>query len=213
MKQHHPTLKLTVYTVLFALLFFGLLQVTLQARGYVFVLESLGTLALALLVFAGCLTFRSGRGEQVFFTVFLLVVANLLLLRAFTGSFYVIMLLVAFVGFVMSFPRRRTGQPCCDRDAKEEPHSVVFDAQKAETAETKKVKKESKKEAKPEEKAEEKTVAATFSPGKYMASTRGNVFHEAKCDWAKKVSKTHRLWFGTKAEAEEKNYKPHSCVN
>ncbi|MBI2102725.1 hypothetical protein HYT55_02710 [Candidatus Woesearchaeota archaeon] len=212
MKQHHPTLKLTVYTVLFALLFFGLLQVALQSRGYVFVLEALGTLVLALLVFAGCLAYYKSRGERIFFVVFLLVVANLLLLRAFTGSLYVIMLLVAFIGFGMSFPRRGVCQPCCDHEGKEEPHSMVFDSPKTEEAEVKTVKREAKKEAKSEEKTEDKN-GATFNPGKYMASTRGNVFHEAKCDWAKKVSKTHRLWFNSKKEAEDKNYKPHSCVN
>ena len=208
MTPHNHAWKLTSYAVLFVLLFFGLLQVTLQARGKVFALEALGALVLALFVFAGGLTYDKGKGEKLFFAVFVLVIANLLFLRAFTGDLYVVMPLFALVGVALGFPRRCAPR-CYDDDRKtEEPHSVVFDP--AKNGEEKKVGEKGKMEQ--EVKTETKNTA-TFSPGKYVASSKSNVFHEARCDWAKKVSKTHQLWFSSKKEAEEKKYKPHGCVN
>ncbi|MBI2669152.1 hypothetical protein HYX14_04900 [Candidatus Woesearchaeota archaeon] len=54
--------------------------------------------------------------------------------------------------------------------------------------------------------------AAKFTPGKYVASARSNVYHEPKCDWAKKIDPTRQVWFQSKEEAEEKKYMPHSCL-
>lgn len=51
----------------------------------------------------------------------------------------------------------------------------------------------------------------TFSPGKYVASSRSNTYHEPKCDWAKKIM-AKKLWFRDKKEAENKMYKAHTCV-
>lgn len=209
MKSQPSTLKLTAYAVLFVLLFVGLLEITFQSRGRLFVLEAAGTLGLSLLVFVGAVHYHKRWGQNLFFVTFLLVIANLLLLRSFTKSLYVVMLLCAVVGFILSVPyHRKCKVKTCSSDP--EPHSVVFDAPADKKTDPKyseaKVEKSSKKDA--EEKA-----AVSFSPGKYMASTRGNVYHEAKCDWAKKVGKTHRLWFQSKKEAEDKGYKAHGCVN
>jgi methylphosphotriester-DNA--protein-cysteine methyltransferase len=51
-----------------------------------------------------------------------------------------------------------------------------------------------------------------FVPGKYIASKSSNVYHEPKCDWAKKIHKSRQLWFASKEEAWEKGFKAHSCV-
>lgn len=216
MKQHPSPLKLAAYAVLYVLLFFGLLQITFQSRGKVFILEAVSTAGLALLVFAGCWVYRRNQGENLFFAVFLLIIANLLLLRAFTGALYVVMLLLAFVGFLFSIPKRSCQQK--EYAQKEEPHSLVFDTKES-SSEKKSEKREKKNELKNENTVEDENkpagksvVSVAFTPGKYVASSRGNVYHEAKCDWAKKVSKTHRLWFNSKKEAEDKNYKPHGCV-
>ncbi len=211
MKSQHPKLKLTAYAVLFVLLFVGLLEITFQSRGRLFVLEAVATLGLALLVFVGALQYHKQWGENLFFVVFLLVIANLLLLRSFTKSLYVVMLLCALVGFILSVPcsRKCKAKTCSSSD--QEPHSVVFDApvdKKAANQVVSEVKAEKSSKKDGEDKA-----GVSFNPGKYMASTRGNVYHEAKCDWAKKVGKTNRLWFQSKKEAEDKGYKAHGCVN
>jgi hypothetical protein len=57
-----------------------------------------------------------------------------------------------------------------------------------------------------------KTKAA-FKPGKYVASQRSNIYHEPKCDWAKKIHPSRRVWFASKEDAWEKGYKSHECVN
>ncbi len=216
MKSQPSTLKLTAYAVLFVLLFVGLLEITFQSSGRLFLLEALGTLGLALFVFVGAVHYRKGWGENLFFVAFLLIIANLFLLRSFTNSLYVVMLLCALIGFILSIPRKH----CCKAKTKtcssdQEPHSVVFDTpveKKTVNQATSEVKSELKAEKSSKKETEEK-AAVSFSPGKYMASTRGNVYHEAKCDWAKKVGKTNRLWFQSKKEAEDKGYKSHSCVN
>lgn len=58
---------------------------------------------------------------------------------------------------------------------------------------------------------EENTVK--HSPGKYVASKSSNVYHEPKCDWAKKIKKDRQLWFPDKKDAQKKGYRKHSCVN
>lgn len=51
-----------------------------------------------------------------------------------------------------------------------------------------------------------------FKPGKYVASTAGNVYHIPKCDWAKRINRKNRVWLKGKAEAKKKGFKAHSCV-
>lgn len=51
-----------------------------------------------------------------------------------------------------------------------------------------------------------------YSPGKYVASKNSNVYHEPKCDWAKRIQRNRRLWFKSKEAAWEKGYKGHSCI-
>ena len=90
----------------------------------------------------------------------------------------------------------RVGRIFDEPSTKAQPHSVVFD--KAPAEEMKKEKKVSKS-------------AATFSPGKYVASARSNLYHEPKCEWAKKIKKDRRLWFTEKEEAWQKGFKAHNC--
>ncbi len=72
-----------------------------------------------------------------------------------------------------------------ERPIQEEPHSMVFDPVEPEV---------------------------THTPGKYVASKTSNVYHEPKCDWAKRIHENKQLWFGKKEDAWEKGYKAHSCV-
>jgi len=50
------------------------------------------------------------------------------------------------------------------------------------------------------------------TPGKYVASSRGTVYHAPKCEWARKISRNGRVWFAGKDEAVEKGFKAHGCV-
>ncbi len=86
-----------------------------------------------------------------------------------------------------------------------EPHSEVYDP--VEPVETPVVEVTEKKTV--EKKAVKKAV---HSPGKYVASTGGNVYHEPKCDWAKRIVKKRMLWFKDKRAANRKGYRGHSCV-
>lgn len=55
-------------------------------------------------------------------------------------------------------------------------------------------------------------VKKTFTPGKFVASKRGSVYHAPKCEWAKKISKNSTVWFKSKDDARKKGYKQHSCL-
>lgn len=48
--------------------------------------------------------------------------------------------------------------------------------------------------------------------GKFVASSTGGKYHLAGCRFAKNIIKENAVWFKTKSEAEENQYKPCSCV-
>ena len=56
------------------------------------------------------------------------------------------------------------------------------------------------------------SVTEAFYPGKYLASKNGSVYHSPKCDWAKKISKSQRVWFKSDDEAKKNGYRKHSCL-
>lgn len=55
-------------------------------------------------------------------------------------------------------------------------------------------------------------ILKKFSPGKFVASNYGNVFHAGVCFWAGKIEEKRRIWFMTKKEAVSKGYKEHKCI-
>ena len=56
------------------------------------------------------------------------------------------------------------------------------------------------------------SVVEAFYPGKYVASKTGAVYHAPKCDWAKKISKSKRVWFADEKDARKNGYRKHSCL-
>ena len=60
---------------------------------------------------------------------------------------------------------------------------------------------------------EEHSIAKTFSPGKFIASKKANKFHSPKCDWAKRISKSNQIWFGSRQDAESKGFEADKCIN
>jgi|SRR3989338_3341550 len=59
---------------------------------------------------------------------------------------------------------------------------------------------------------EEPKMEKTFIPGKFLASKKANKFHAAKCDWAKRISKSNQIWFNSREEAEAQGFEADKCV-
>ena len=233
--------KLILYAVFIAVLLFGLIKIIALAGGKAFYIEFLGLLFLLVLTVIGFVGYAKNWGETIFFFVFLCYLFNLILVWYFMKSLYLTLLLLALVGMLVSFPKKSEKKEKKSRSApsrpsfsnssypsqSSEPHSEVFDLPKTSILKT---------EVKPEPKAEpieqkveraaatsrsavvtSKSVssnpAAFYSPGKLVASKASNIYHEPKCDWAKKIVKHRRVWFNSKEEAWEKGYRAHSCIN
>ncbi len=176
--------KFLVYCVLVLLMFLVMIQVTFLFKGKMIRTESLILLFLMLLSLIGLVSYKTDWGERVLFFMFLIGLGNLVFVWHFTGHLFMLPLFLLMVGFLMSLPKRREE---VDWGEVPEPHSEVFE--------------------------EEKPVAkVTHSPGKYVASSMGSVYHEPKCAWAKKISEERRVWFKDKKEAQKKKYKKHKCV-
>ena len=196
MKKSSTTLL--VYAALLLVLLFGLIQVFINGHGKFLRLELIGFGVLVVLSFIGFSGYHKPWGERVFFFVFLLYLVNLALLWFLKDRLYLILLVLAVVGFVISIPRKNHTVVPKVEIVPQEPHSMVYDQTSSKKSE----------ETKPARKA-----SAQFSPGKYIASKRGNTFHEPKCEWSNNISAVNRVWFASKDEAWEKGYKSHSCIS
>jgi len=179
--------KFVTYAILLVLLLFGLVRIFVTSSGMFFNFELIGFVVLSLLSFIGLAGFTRKWGERALFFMFLLYIVNLLLIWFFFESLYLVLLLLSVFGFLMSIPRvEHDYSPVrMDPTVSEEPHSMVFDP------------------------IEPKV---THKPGKYVASKSSNVYHEPKCEWAKRIKENRRTWFAKKEDAWEKGYKAHSCV-
>lgn len=180
--------KLVLYSVLLSLLLYGLLKIIITVTGGIFFyVELLFFLLLIVLALSGFVLYNQPWGKQAFFFLFLLQLLNVAVLWYVEGKLFLTLLFLAIIGFLVSLSRKKKLQVKFDA---EQP-SVVFDEPS---------KKESPK------------ITAAFTPGKYVASARGNRYHEPKCDWAKKIADGRRIWFRGKEEARDKGYKAHGCV-
>ncbi|MBU0470600.1 MAG: hypothetical protein KKA62_04490 [Nanoarchaeota archaeon] len=183
--------KLVLYTFVNTLLLFGLVRIVSGAKGLFFKLELAGLLLVSLLSFAGLVCYAKPHGERKLFFVSLMHLSNLVLIWYFFDKLLLVFMLLALFLFLLSIPKRCSS--CC-QEPELEPVPVVAEAPKVK-----------------EEPVQEKPKAK-HSPGKYVASKRSNIYHEPKCEWAKKINKNGRLWFEGKEAAYEKGYKAHSCV-
>jgi len=163
-------------------------------------LEFIGLLVLLLISLMAFMFYDKTQGRTLFFVIFLLYLSNLVLVWYFTGALYLVLVVLAVLGFVISFPLRQTKAAHLGKkeEKKEELHSMVFEEEpKEEIVKSKSVSSKS---------------TTTYSPGKYVASKNSNVYHEPKCDWAKKIEKSRQVWFGDKKDAIEKGFRMHSCL-
>ena len=169
------------------------------------VVEVTGLVILLLLSVVGLAAYNN-YGSKIVFCVFPLYILNLLFLWYFYNwQLYPALLLVSLFGFLVSLPSRpgRKGEEnACEPSAMAStpPPQKVGEAPKVE----------------PKLVSSKESVVlpakAKFIPGKYVASKRSNVYHEPKCDWAKKIQKARQVWFASREEALNKGYKKHGCV-
>ena len=198
--------KLYIYGMILLLLFLGLIRIFITESGKFFALELLGFSFLLLLSLIGFIGYSEVWGERVFFFVFLFYFVNLILIWKVQGALYLVLLLLTLIGFLMSIPKKKS-HPDDENfkmlEVNQQPHSEVFDPV---------VKEEKSEKNIVEVKKEPTLVKAKHSPGKYVASSYSTVYHEPKCEWAKRISVKRRIWFKDKREATNKKYKKHSCV-
>jgi hypothetical protein len=192
MSQGKSGAKLLIYGIVLFVLLFNLIKLFITGTSLFFRLELFGLLFLVALTFIGFLAYHSW-GEHLFFFIFLLYLSNLALIWSSGRAFHLLPALVAVFGLILSVPRKSKAVDIPVEKPKVqvidiEPldHSVVLD------------------------KTVDKKV--THSPGKYVASKRSNIYHEPKCDWAKKIKVERRVWFELKEDAWEKGLKAHQCV-
>ncbi len=177
--------KLFIYGVLILVLFLAFVQLFVNGSGLFFTLELIGFLGLGFLALLGFVAYKDGWGENFFFFVFLAYLGNLVLLWVFNSTLYVTLGLLAVIGFLLAFPRKKESKKPVQKQ--EEQHSMVFDP-----VETK--------------------ATSKHSPGKYVASSKSNIYHAPKCEWAKKIKEDRQTWFTEKEDAWESGYKAHQCV-
>lgn len=202
--------KLFLYGLLSLILFLGLIQIFISGKPLFLVLESFGLFFLLILTIIGFVGYKSGWGESVLFFMFLLYMINLSLVWFVYDSLYLVLFLLSLLGFLYAIPykgRQEKMEKPVEKITEEEPHSVVFDEPVSEKDVPEVVTVSAKKTV-----AKKKVSAVKHSPGKFLASKSSNVYHVPKCEWAKRIQKTRRVWFKKKEDAWEKGYKSHSCV-
>ncbi len=204
-------LYLLFHGVLVILLGFGLVEIFATGGRYFFWLELLGLLVLLILVVFSLVYYKDW-GKSGLMVFYLLYLSNLVLVWFAHKQLYIILLVLAVLGFFLSLPQKRKVME--KKETKlEEPHSVVFDRPKVEAKKAEKIPKaEAPHSMILDQPKREAKVETKFSPGKFVASKNSNVYHIPKCDWAKKIVKSRQLWFNSKNEAWENGYKAHSCV-
>jgi len=197
---------LLFYGLLLLLLFFGLIEVFIDGGRTFLLLELLGLLLLVLLALIAFIGYHHW-GKRVLMVVFLLYLLNLILIWLVKGKLYVVLLVLAAIGFgvsvFMELPPAAASRPASQVRSvkKEEPHRMVFEPARATATPT----------AASTLRREVKSTK-TFTPGKFVASSQSNQFHAPTCDWAKKIQKQRRVWFQDLDGAFEKGYRKHSCL-
>ncbi|HLC81813.1 MAG TPA: hypothetical protein VJH68_04090 [Candidatus Nanoarchaeia archaeon] len=183
--------KLFIYLALLFFLFYGLKTIFTGRIVEIVIISALGFLTLL-----GFMHWRKPGGERLFLFVSLIFMAYLVYVWSLTGALYLTLLFISLVMFLLSFPKKGIttgddGEPTVS----EQPHSVVFEPPKSK-----------------DEKSNE-SIVKEFSPGLYLASSQGAVYHAPTCNWAKKVSASRQIWLQTKDDARGKGYEAHSCVS
>src|SRR3989344_7738672 len=208
--------KLLLNSIILILLFFGLITIITSVDGKFMQLEFLGFVFLLILTLFTLFNYHRPRGDFYFYIIFLFYILNLLAIWYINKTLYLSLTFLSLAGFFFSIPPK-TSKP---QQKKSQPsNNIIFEENpsipKPEPAETKPdntifTNFEQPKSTPPP--SPKKNPPIKHIPGKYIASKRSNTYHEPRCEWAKKISESHRLWFKAKEQALEKGYKAHDCV-
>lgn len=198
--------KLFLHIILLATLLFGLVQIIVSNKGVFSSLQLAGLVMLLVLCAVG-FTVHPRKGQYLFFAVYFLYICNLLLIWYFYETLYLVLLLTSLFGFMVSIPQKQVKRSATPDESGEV--CEVFEPAKDEPK-NELVKESALKSSGDGQPKVKPTVK--FTPGKYVASKRSNVYHEPKCEWARKIQKVRRVWFVSREEALHKGYKKHDCV-
>lgn len=203
--------KLFLHVILLATLLFGLVQIIVSNKGIFSNLQLAGLVMLLVLCAVG-FTVHPRKGQYLFFAVYFLYLCDLLLIWYFYETLYLVLLLTSLFGFMVSIPQKQAKRSATSDESGEvcEVFELAKDGPKNESEKNEPVKESAPK---PSENGQLKVKPTVkFTPGKYVASKRSNVYHEPKCEWARKIQKVRRVWFVSREEALNKGYKKHDCV-
>jgi len=204
--------KLFSHSLISVLLLFGLIKIIFSSSLKFF---NLGLFVLFFMIAVNLLGLLSYRdNEKKLFLFYTLYLAGLIFIWSLSSNFHLVLVLLALFGFLMSLPKKtryrgkknsnsldlsELGDANLDAAIEKDlSHSLIFAADEDKHLDEEKVKVEK--------------AAAKHIPGKYVASTQGNVYHEPKCTWAKRINKDRQLWFADKGKARNQGYKAHTCA-
>ena len=209
---------LSFFAMLFILLFavIGLILVVFSLEGAFFVFQLAVLLCFMFFLAFGMFSVYSGNnaGWSVVGVVLLLEFIDVSLIVFSTGQFgssEAFAFAFAFIGMIValaaSLPARRKKEEETSHYDKQQyyyPNSEAMD-QLIEESE------EGAKEEAGQEAGMESKISATYTPGKFVASNKGNKFHMPKCAWAANIKKENQVWFDSEKEAASNGYKMHNC--
>jgi len=158
-------------------------------------------------------------GWTVFGAALVVMIINLLLIFLLTKTFKTwnaVALFLSIAGLVLTFVnfKKSTKKSESEEKIKEKEKSYYPYIDKMEPREGKAVEEVNEQSieikgsaGKPSE------LEKTFTPGKYVASSKANKFHSPKCDWAKKIRKKNQVWLNSKEDAQSKGFEADKCVS
>ncbi len=183
------------FILLFVLIFFIFTVFDLKGLAFVFELGIL-FIMIFLVVFSIFVIYQNRRfGWVLLGFVLLLIILNTFFILLLKGKFEAAQLTTlafSFIGLLMvlfNIIEKAKEQINIETNIETGAHEEIKEVQEKET------------------KLEKK-----FSPGKFVASKNANKFHSPKCDWAKRINKTNRMWFNSREEAESKGFRADTCV-
>jgi len=218
MAQQKSGGKLLFYAVISVLLGWGLVSSFSNYSGLLSSLELIGIIAFSVFSLMGLITYVKN-GEVFFFFAYGGYILNSILLWYFTESLSLLYLLLAVVGFFSSIPHAQSNKPATLQEGEypwvkntaEEVSKVSPETSSSKSAKVTVLEKQPE-QTYTNKKTKNQQSPGTHTPGKYVASSKSNVYHEPKCEWAKRIDSNRRVWFAEKADAWEKGYRAHACV-
>ena len=208
---------LSFFAMLFILLFavIGFILVVFSLEGAFFVFQLAVLLCFMFFLAFGMFSVYSGNnsGWSIMGVVLLLALMDVSLIVFSTkqfGSYEAFAFAFAFIGMIValagSLPARREKEESNHYDKQQYyyPNSEAMDQLIEESEEG------AKEEAGQEAEMESK-ISATYTPGKFIASNKGNKFNMPKCTWAANIKKENQVWFDSEKEAVSNGYRKHNC--